>query len=471
MTDLASETRLGPEAAEAPAEARADAATAPPDASYARIARVATPMVLSTLTGVGSQLIVMVLIGRMGESALYVRSVYAPIAYLFLAATTGLAVTLQVAVAQAHGRGQDASISAQAGSVARAGMLLYVLLGGALAAAAGPLGDLVRIAPGYHAEFHEFLLAMAGTTLIGMFGELSSAVLRGLGRTGTAAIITGSYVALYLATIAVVGLVWHRGLIAVPLAGALAGVVELIAGLVLLIRGGVLRPAGLLGWQPRIPRQLVAIGLPVCTTLIVLCVVNLVLLRIVAPGGQFAVAGFTVGYTVQTFVITPAIGLGSAIGILMNHHAAAGSARAARDVFRRGMLLGACAYLLAGIVAPLLGGPLAGLLSRNPQVAAQAGHYLHLVGLSFGATGVILTALTVLEQVGYASFATKLNAAYFAVLLAVGWIAADAAHAVDGLYWTLAIAPFCSLATGLPWAWRYALKPRAPHHEPAGETP
>ncbi len=413
----------------------------------------------------------MALIGRMGEAALYVRSVYTPIAFLFLAATTGLAVTLQVAVAQSHGRGQDASISAQAGSVARAGVLLYLLLGGALVAGAGALGDAVRIAPGHSAEFHEFLLAMAGATLVGMLGELSSSVLRGLGRTGVAAVVTGSYVALYLAIVAVVGVVLQAGLMAVPLAAALAGVAELIAGMVFLIRGGIVRPAGLTGWQPRIPRQLVAIGLPVCMTLIVLCVVNLVLLRIVAPGGQVAVAGFTIGYTVQSVVITPAIGLGSAIGILMNHQAAAGSARAARGVFRRGMLLGACAYLLAGILAPLLGGPLAGLLSRNPEIASQARHYLDVVGPSFGATGVILIVLTVLEQVGHAAFATKLNTGYFAVILAVGWIAADATHSVDGLYVTLAIGPFCSLATGLPWAWRAALTPRAPHHEPAGETP
>lgn len=471
MTDLASNTGFRSAPERDGAEAGAEAGTAQPDASYARIARVATPMVLSTLTGVGSQLVVMALIGRMGEGALYVRSVYAPIAYLFLAATTGLAVTLQVAVAQSHGSGRDASISAHAGSVARAGVVLYLLLGGALVAAAGPLGDAVRIAPGHSAEFHEFLLAMAGATLVGMLGELSSAVLRGLGRTGVAAIITGSYVALYLAIIAVVGVALHGGLMAVPLAAALAGVAELIAGTVFLTRGGIVRPRGLTGWQPRIPRQLVAIGLPVCTTLIVLCVVNLVLLRIVAPGGQFAVAGFTIGYTVQSVVITPAIGLGSAIGILMNHHIAAGATQAARGVFRRGMLLGVCAYALAGILAPLVGGPLAGLLSGNPQVAAQAGHFLNVVGPSFGATGVILTALTVLEQVGYAAFATKLNTGYFAVVLAVGWIAADAAHRIDGLYWTLAIGPFCSLATGLPWAWRAALRPRAPHHEPAGETP
>jgi Na+-driven multidrug efflux pump len=466
VTDLAPDTRVA-----RPDQVSADAGAAQPDVSYARIVRVAAPMMLSTLTGVGSQLVVMALIGRMGESALYVRSVYAPIAYLFLAATTGLSVTLQVAVAQAHGRGQDASISGQAGSVARAGVVLYLLLGGALVAGAGLLGDAVRIAPGHSAEFHEFLLAMAGATLVGMLGELSSSVLRGLGRTGVAAIITASYVALYLAIIGVVGVVLHGGLMAVPLAAALAGVVEVIAGLFLLIRGGVVRPAGLAGWQPRIPRQLVAIGLPVCTTLIVLCVVNLVLLRIVAPGGQFAVAGFTIGYTVQSAVITPAIGLGSAIGILMNHHVAAGSVRAARSVFRRGMLLGACTYLVAGILAPVLGGPLSGLLSGNPEIAAQARHFLDVVGPSFACTGVILTALTVLEQVGYAAFATKLNAGYFAVILAVGWIAADATHRIDGLYWTLAIGPVCSLATGLPWAWRAALKPRAPHHEPAGGTP
>ncbi|WNI18958.1 MATE family efflux transporter [Actinacidiphila sp. ITFR-21] len=447
-------------------EAVEEQAAAPPAApdgsavSYRRILRMALPMVLSTATGIGSQVVVTGLIGRIGGDALYVRSVYTPIAYLFLAVTTGLAVTLQVCVAQAWGRGEPSLISRHLGSVARAGTVVFVLLGALLVALSGPLGDAVEIARDRSGTFHTFLAAMAGAALLGMLGELTSSVLRGLGRTGVAAVITALYVALNLGIIIVAGPVLGGGLMVVPFAAGAAGLVEIALGTVVLARAGVLTPGTLRGWLPQTPRTLLRIGLPVGASSVVLAVVNLVLLRIVAPAGQQAVAGFTVGYTVQTAVIVPAIGLGSAVSVLMNQNLAGGGLAEARTVFRRGLLLAAAGYALVTVVMLVAGGPLADLLSGDPAVAHQARHFLAIVGPVFGCTGLMLTVLTVMEQVGHGLLAVILNSSYFAAILVVGWIAVHVRHDVTALYWTMAIAAAASLITGLPAASRAALRPR-----------
>jgi Na+-driven multidrug efflux pump len=450
---------------------RATAATAGHDVSYRRITRVSLPMVLSTATGIASQAVAIGLIGRIGGPALYVRSVYTPVAYLFLAATTGLAVTLQVAVAQACGRGEKEELGPYLGSVARAGTAVFAVVGGVLIALAGLLADAVEVTPHQRGTFHVFLAAMTAASLLAMLGELCSAVLRGLGRTGTAAIITACYVGLNLGTIAVGGLVLHGGLMVVPLAAGASGAVEIALALGALARAGLLSPRRLTAWRPRIPGMMLRIGLPVSASSLVLAVVNLLLLRIVAPAGQHAVAGFNVGYTIQTAVIVPAIGLGSAVAVLMNQSLAAGGLPASRTVFRRGLALAAAGYATVTVAVLLAGGPLATLMSGDPAVAAQARHFVTVVGPTFGCTGLILTVLTVLEQVGHGVLAVALNASYFASILTIGWLTTHAQHDVTALYWTMAIAAGSSILTGLPIAARAALHPRVLERGPAEPPP
>ncbi len=444
---------------------------APPHVSYGRIVRVCAPMVASTTATIGTQLVVIGLIGRIGDAALYVRTLYTPVAFLFLAVTTGLAVTLQVAVAQCRGRGEETAISGYFGGMARLGGLLYLLMGGALIGSAGILEAALATAPDRRGTFSEFLIAMAGAALVGMLGELCAAVLRGLGRTGTAALVTATYVACYLGVVVVGGLVLRGGLMAVALGNALAGLCELGVGLFILVRSGVVNMRAFAGWRRDVPRLAVSIGLPVGSSFIVLCVVNLLLLRIVAPAGQAAVAGFGVGYMLQTAVIVPAVGLGSAVAVLMNQSVAAGSVPAARTAFKRAMLLAAGGYAVVTVVVVIAGGQVASLMSGNPAVASQAREFVSVVGPAFGCMGLGLTALTVLEQVGYGALAAAMNAGYFATILTIGWLLVAHSGRVSDLYATMMVAGLCGLIIGLPVYIAAGMRPRLLRREHPRERP
>jgi Na+-driven multidrug efflux pump len=442
-----------------------------PHVSYGRIVRVSAPMVASTTATIGAQLVVIGLIGRLGDAALYVRSLYTPVAFLFLAVTMGLSVTLQVAVAQCRGRGEEAAIGGYLGGVARLGGLLYLLMGGALIGSAGLLGAALRVAPDRQGILSEFLIAMAGATLLGLLGELCAAVLRGLGRTGTAALLTATYIGCFLGAVVIGGLVLRGGLMAVAAGDALAGVAALGAGLVILVRDGVIDMRAFAAWRPDVPRLAVSIGLPVGSSFIVLCVVNLLLLRIVATAGQAAVAGFNVGYMLQTAVVVPAVGLGSAVAVLMNHCVAAGFAHAARTVFKRGMLIAVGGYAVVTVVVVIAGGKIAGLMSGNPAVAAQAREFVSVVGPVFGCIALSLVALTVLEQVGYGALAAFMNASYFAVIVAVGWLRVEHTGRASDLYTTMLFAAVGGLVTGLPVTIAAAMRPRSLHREQPHEQP
>jgi Na+-driven multidrug efflux pump len=411
--------------------------------SFQRIAGLAAPLVLSNVVLLGAQVAVTGVIGRMGDAALYIRSVYAPIALLLLAVTTGLSVTVQVVVARCVGRGDDRAIGVHLGSAARIGVLLAVAVGGALIGLSGVLAALVEVPPEDAPAFHSFLTAMAAANILSVLGELTAAVLRGTGRGVPSAMITGCYVALHLVLITVFS---DAGLMIVPAGAAIAGAVELALGIAFLRRQGI-RPAG---WRPDVLRLLGPVGVPVGASYFVLFAVNLLLLRIVAPAGEAAVAGFSVAYTVQTFVIVPAVGFGSAIAVLMNQRLAAG--QEALTVLRRGMLVVAGCYAVVTLAVVAGGRSLMGLLSTSPEIVDHAARFITVVGPTFGCTALMIALVTVLEQIGHGTAAVALNVSYFAVVIVVGEWVVDGTD-VGPLYVTMAVAAVGSLVTGLPMAW------------------
>jgi hypothetical protein len=116
-------------------------------------------------------------------------------------------------------------------------------------------------------------------------------------------------------------------------------------------------------------------------------------------------------------------------------------------------------YAAVTVALLIVGRTVVGLLSSNPAVVAEADRFLHTVGPTFGYTGLILAALTVLEQVGHGPLAVTMNVTYFAAIIAVGWWAVGSSHDLHPLYLTMAIAAVGSLFTGLPYAWWTAVRP------------
>jgi Na+-driven multidrug efflux pump len=411
--------------------------------SLRRIAGLAAPLVQSNVVLLGAQVAVTGVIGRMGDAALYIRSVYAPVALLLLAVTTGLSVTVQVVVARCVGRGDERAVGANLGSAARIGVLLAVVVGGTLAGLSGVLAALVEVPPAHAGAFRGFLVAMAAANVLGILGELTAAVLRGTGLGTPSAFLTGCYVTLNLVIVTVFS---GAGLMIVPVASAVAGAVELAFGLLYLRRRGI-RPSG---WRPDVPRLLGPVGVPVGASYFLLFAVNLLLLRIVAPAGETAVAGFSIAYTVQTFVIVPAVGFGSAIAVLTNQRLAAG--QEAMTVLRKGMLLVAGCYAVVTLAVVVLGRSIMGLLTTNPAIVGEAARFMSVVGPTFGCTALMIALVTVLEQIGHGPAAVTLNVSYFAVVITVGELGVTGQD-VGPLYVTMAVAALGSLVTGLPTAW------------------
>jgi Na+-driven multidrug efflux pump len=151
----------------------------------------------------------------------------------------------------------------------------------------------------------------------------------------------------------------------------------------------------------------------------------------------------------------------------MNQVVAAGSVQAARIVFRRGMQLAAGGYAVITVAVLTLGGPAATLLAGSPPIAASAREFVLTVGPVFGCAGLIVVAVTAMEQTGHAPAAALMNASYFGAVLAIGWVVMDATGDLRDVYRTLMISTIIGTAIGLPVSRYFARRPRALRREPA----
>ncbi|QJW35092.1 MATE family efflux transporter [Cellulosimicrobium protaetiae] len=199
---------------------------------------------------------------------------------------------------------------------------------------------------------------------------------------------------------------------------------------------------------------LLGVGLPVGLSYLLLTVTNLVMVWVLGPSGTDVVAGYGGAATVQTLVIVPAIGLAAAVSIVMNQQWGAGGLSLLPRTLRAGTVVVAGVYVVVGVLVLLTAPLVAGRLSADPDVAAQAALYLRVVGPSYAGVGLVLYLLTLLEQLGYGRVAVTLNVLYHAVSLGVGGVLARTGGGPVALYTTIAVTNVVGLAVMLPVAVR-----------------
>ncbi|MFE5729534.1 MATE family efflux transporter [Streptomyces sp. NPDC056528] len=418
-----------------------------------RLARFAAPLMVGSVITHGTQFVVVAQLGGMGESALYLRAVYAPIAFVFLALNSGLAITLQVLAARRTGAGRAGETSRLLGSVTRVGLLAHLAVGVPVVLCARPIGALVAVPGDERSAFAGFLLAMVLVSPVGLLGELCAAVLRGLGRTGPSLLVNALGAVLTVGTLALLVEATDLGLAALPVSLALAGAASLVVGVLLLRRQESFAARGLRGWDRETLPSLTAVGLPVSASFLLLFVVELVLLRVVAPYGTGAVAGFSFGYTLQALVIVPATSFGSAVAILVNQQHAAGRPEQARRTVREGAVLAFCGYTAISVLLFAAGPWAVSAMPLEQATRDEAHRFMTIVGPSFGCTALALIALTLLEQMGRGPIAIALNLLHFTGLLSVGAWAAHATHSTTGLYVVLSVGAAVGVAGSWPVAW------------------
>jgi Na+-driven multidrug efflux pump len=444
--------------------------TPPPANGYREIAALAGPIAFASAFALFAQWLIIVIIGRFGTEALYLRTLYLPLTFVFSAFHAGIDVSTQVAVARfkAHnpsGRGLSTVVrgTALAGGVVMTGFAALLAAGAPLLAhllgaqqqAVSPFATLVRL----------MCLAMVlEVPWLALAGAL-----RGWGNAGSASVASMSVMVLQTAGVFLLGGPGGLGVMAVPWSIVIAAVLGLALTVGLVRRAGldgVLTDRGAHGSDDaRFGSALRSgfavlsnVGVPIGGTFVLLALVNSAQLRLLNRFGDAVVAGFGIGNATQTMVIVPAIGLGTAVAITINQGGGRPDASAnLRTAVRRGLVIGASVYAPAGAALWLGSGLIARFAAGSAPVAASAGQFLRIVGPTLACVGVMLMFLTILEQVGSGFVALTFNAVYFGLSVALaGWLSAGSTDPAR-FFGTLAAANIAALLVILPIV-RYRLR-------------
>ncbi|WP_051950874.1 MATE family efflux transporter [Actinacidiphila yeochonensis] len=442
---------------------------------WRKVGALAAPITLAEIVGVAVPQVVVGLMSAMGAEALYVRSLFAPVLFVFLAVQAGVGVSAQVAAARLAGGPPGGQEGRETGpvagpwgiavSMARVGVAASAVAAVALALAAPLLADALSVRPSVRGDFEWFVRWVCLASLASVGPVVCSSVLRGAGRARASVLVLLGSATAEVAGVAVLGLPgavgW--GMWSVPCAVAGSGLLGTAVGLAVMRRAGLTPGRSRRGTRPPRPevRGLVTqVGGPVAASFLVIFVSSSVMTWVASGYGSTVVSGFAVAYTMQTMVIVPGIAIGSATAITVNHYRGQGREDRAEPVVRAGLGLAAVVYVVLAAGCWLGRDSLAGLVTGDPAVAHQAERYLGLVAPTYLVMGVVLAALTALEQIGGGPLAATLNVVYFAGTCAVGAVWARQAGQIVDLYRTVAVANILGVAV-VPVALGFVRRARA----------
>lgn len=386
----------------------------------ARAARMSFNLVVMTTAGTVLQLAITAFLGHLGGDALYLRSVYVPFGFVSLAVSEGIAVAAQVWTSTSHRQGDMSRVGAAMVlmTVLSAGGFGVLTLG--VLAGSGPLETLLAVPVASRGDVRWFLVTVLAANGLTMVAAVARAVLRGLGRSGMAAVLALADTVLAVGAVLAVHLFAGLGVLSVPVGLTIGAVPMGVVAWLAARRNGVLpawaRPATALA-------PLRQVALPVAGSFLVLSCASLGYLWLLRDAGMADVAGFGLGQTVQTFLIVPATAIGSAVAITMTLDGDR------TDAFRALLRLAVPAYAAIACAVFALRAPLVDVLTSDRAVRQVAVDYLGIVGPSLLALGISLAVLTYLEQAGRAPAAFVLNITFFAAVLAIGAALPNPRHA------------------------------------------
>jgi Na+-driven multidrug efflux pump len=385
------------------------AAKAPPDDLGPRVRRLAVPIFLGVVTGLGAQFAISALLGHMGGHALYVRALFIPISFVFLALEEGIEISSQVVSARL--KGADATARPPIVRLGAIALGCFAVLALAVSLLAPQMADQLNVSDDSRHTFVLFARLVAASFVLAVLNSVVAGTLRGWGLARSAASITIAVASTQVLGVWLLGYHTDLGVYAVPVSVAAASVITLAAGLYLLARAHMLKSEG----PPAEPLSATAhvlftVGVPVAIAYLLISGMNYTSLWVLSDFGSDAVAGYGGAQAIQVLCLSPAIALGSAVAITMNQSLGAGEAHLLRPIVLVGVRFALGVYALLGIAALLLAGPLGDLMSPDAGTSDYTTEYLTIVGPSWLAFGILNMITMTLQQVrsGYITIASDI---------------------------------------------------------------
>ncbi|WP_405154979.1 MATE family efflux transporter [Paenibacillus sp. FSL K6-0108] len=381
--------------------------------------RTAVPMLLASLVNVVTQLANVFFMGHTSQSVLYVLSLYIPVSFVMIAIIEAMQLSVQVAVARSRAGGSQAFTQLFVHMMGSA-VLLAILTGGIVMLLAPALSWFYAVPADIAPMFTLYVGGMMIASVPAVLAAVSGAALRGLGRVQAASWNSVGVAILNISLVYIFVSMFGLNLKGIVYANLISSTLSLVISLLILfIRKEVVMERIVFAKKHFVALR--HVGIPVFISYCMIFLSTFFFNKIVSHFGEGAVAGFGVGYRIQTMAILPGIVIGSAIGIMINHNLQSPHRPRAYASYRQGLLQSFALYAVLATAIWVWREPLTAFLIEDAASRAEAARYLSVVALSYIGMGPMMTTLLTMEQSGRGYQAMFLNAIYFLLIILFGW--------------------------------------------------
>lgn len=232
------------------------------------------------------------------------------------------------------------------------------------------------------------------------------AALRGSGIVKPTVIILIVSVTLNLVLAPILIFGWRTGKPFGITGAAIASLLALVTGSVMLFAYFVFREKYLSiqmrEWRPlpALWRKVLAIGLPSGAELAMLALYLLLVYLLIRPFGVAAQGGFAIGARVNQSLVLPAVAVGMANAPIVGQSVGARDWPRVRQAFKAACLVGVLMMLLVTLVCQLWPQALIWPFSKQAEVLEVGTSYLRAISLTYIATALIFAAASVFQGLG-----------------------------------------------------------------------
>jgi len=253
------------------------------------------------------------------------------------------------------------------------------------------------------------IIFLGGPTMFVFFAFQS--IKQGQGDTFTPMLLAGSSVILNIVLDPLFMFTFDMGIAGAAWATVVSRALSTVAGLYLLFRtnNGLRVKLRDLRFIPKLLAKIVKIGLPSgigqSFTGLGFMIMNVFVLSF----GDYTIAAFGIGNRINSMILMPAMGIGSALAAVVGQNLGAGQVDRAVKAVRESVLLSVTIMGVGGIAMYFAAPSIIGIFSDHPVIMEQGVYYLQLITLSIPLMGVFQSFVGCFQGSGHTIMAMIIN--------------------------------------------------------------
>jgi len=195
---------------------------------------------------------------------------------------------------------------------------------------------------------------------------------------------------------------------------------------------------------------IVKIGMPSVVQQSLVSMGMIFVVSIINGFGETATAAFGAGMRIDQIAFMPALTFGGAVSMLVGQNIGAGRVQRAREVFNWGIILCGGITLAIAILAMAVPHLLVSTFLNKADAITVGVHYLRIVAISYVFFAVLFVANGVINGAGYTFVTTIISlVALWAARVPLAYYLSHRMHAVEGVFWAMAISNLVSMSISL----------------------